>query len=424
MSVANQLEVTDWLSMECARSLTNELFVSAGMNNDWAKDYDQPFPIGETARIPLPWRPIGGDGMAYDPEPIVRRHFDVTVDKVPHVHFEWDSVEQALRLTRGREKIKDEIITPAMQKMRQKIELMAAHHAAINSPNVLGTLETDPTTLGFAGQARTRLIQMAGWTGAKKTVGLSPSVMEAITQAATVTTPIFNPTDKIAKAFVEGYLGENGGWQFAESMSLLQMTAGTRSGSTNTIGTTVTSGASSITLGCTSGDTYYAGEKAGIASRYPVNPGSLQQAMTTTFQFAIAGTPGQLYTASGSTITLPITDTIYGPGDPYQNVTTLPTAGDVVTFWPGTSNPNGKQGTLSVLFNRDAFTIVPVKLANPEQGGAVQIATQNRDPRSGVSVAIIRVFDPIQRRWVNRFDALLGFGNLYNRNCSVVLAGA
>lgn len=423
MSVANELEVTDWLSMECSRLLTNELFVSAGMNNDWAKDYDQPFPIGATARIPLPWRPIGGEGMAYDPEPIVRRHFDVTVDKVPHVHFEWDSVEQALKLTRGREKVQAEILKPAMQKMRQKIELMAAQHAAINSPNVLGSLQTDPTTLGFAGQARTRLLQMAGWTGAKRTAAIAPSVMESIVQAATVTNPIFNPRDPIAKAFVEGYLGENGGWEFAESMSLLQITAGTRAGAIS-INTTVTSGATSLVLTCTSGDTFVAGEKFGIASRYPANPGTLQQAMTTTFQFAIAGTPGQTYTASSSSITVPITDTIYGPGDPYQNITSLPVAADVVTPWPGTTSPNGKSGTLSVLFNRDAFSIVPVKLANPQQGGSVEIATQNRDPRSGVSVAVIRMFDGEQRRWINRFDALVGFGNLYNRNCSVVLAGA
>lgn len=420
MSVENQLEVTDWLSMECARLLTNELFISAGFNNDWAKDYDQPFAIGENVRIPLPWRPIGGEGMDYEPEPIVRRHFDGVVNRVPHVHFEWGSVEQALRLTRGREKIREEILKPAMQKMRQKIELMAAQHAAINAPNVLGTLGTDPTTLGFAGQARALMLQMAGWTGSKRTAAISPSVMQSIVQQATVTVPAFNPNDLIAKAFVEGYLGENGGFQFSESMSLMQITAGTRA-STTSISTTAASGDSSLVIACTSGDTFYAGEKFSVAGRYAVNPGTLQQANTTAFQCAVAGAPGQLYTASGATITLPITDVIYGPGDPYQNITVLPTAADVVTWWPGTTSPNGKSGTLSVLFNRDAFTIFPVKLANPEM---VEIASQNRDPRSGVSVAFIRAFDPVQRRWINRFDALLGLGNLYNRNCGTVLAGA
>src|SRR3990167_6404488 len=380
MAVENLLEVTDWLSMECARLLTNELFVSAGMNNDWAKDYDQPFPIGATARIPYPWRPIGGEGMDYDPEPIVRRHTDVTVDKVPHVHFEWDRVEQALKLTRGREKVQAEILKPAMQKMRQEIELLAARHAAINSPNVLGTLGTDPTTLGFAGQARTRLIQMAGWTGARRTAAISPSVMESIVQAATVTTPVYNPRDEIGKAFVEGYLGENGGWEFAESMSLYQITAGLRTTPGGlTVSATLADGATAIVVaGLTSGDTFYAGEKFEVVGRYPVNPGTLQQAMTADITFSIAGAAGQVYTATGATLSLPITDTIYGPGDPYQNVTVLPTAADVITFWPGTTTPDENVGTLSMLFNRDAFAFVPVKLANPSKG--VEIASQYRDP--------------------------------------------
>lgn len=419
--VQNNIEFTDWLSMESARLLTNELFIAGGMNGDYAKDYQQEFAPGQTVRVPYPWRPIGGEGMTYQPEPIDRRHFNVTVDKVPHVHFEWDSIEQALKLTRGKDKIREEILKPAMQKMRQKVELYAAQQAAINSPNVTGVLGTDPTTLGFAGTARTRLIQMSGWTGAKRTAAISPSVMEAITTATTITNPLFNPTDQIAKAFVEGYLGENGGWQFSESMSLMQMTAGTRAGAVS-VNTAPASGDSSIVLTCTNGDTFVAGEKFSIASRFPVNPGTLQQASTNAFTCAIAGVAGQTYTASGTSITLPLTDAFEGPGSGYQNITSLPVAADVVTFWPGTTSPNGKSGTLSVLFNRDAFAIVPVKLANPEKGA--EIASQNRDPRSGVSVAFVRAFDWVERRWINRFDALLGFGNFYNRNCSIVLAGA
>src|SRR3990167_1993202 len=173
--MVNNLEVTDWLSMECVRLLKNELFLLRGFNSDYAKDYTQEFAPGETIRVPLPWRPIGGEGMSYDPEAIDRRHFTVTVDQVPHVHFEWGSVEHALKLTRGRDKIRDEILKPAMQKMRQLWEIRAARWAAIQCPNVIGTLQTDPTTLGFAGQARTRLIQMAGWTGARRTAAISPS---------------------------------------------------------------------------------------------------------------------------------------------------------------------------------------------------------------------------------------------------------
>lgn len=419
-TIVNSLEVTDWLSMECVRILKNELFIGGGFNSDYAKDYQQEFAPGETIRVPLPWRPIGGEGMSYQPEPIDRRHYTITVDKIPHVHFEWNSVEQALRLTRGREAISEQILKPCMQKMRQKIELYAGQWAAINAPNVTGVLGADPSTLGFAATARTRMLQMSGWTGAKRTAAISPSVMQAIAQATTVTTPLYNPGDEISHAFKEGYLGRNAGFEFAESMSLMQITAGTRA-STTTISGSNQSGAS-LLINCTNGDTFVAGEKFSIANRFPVNPGTLQQASTTAFQCAVAGVAGQTFTATASTITLAITDSIEGPGSGYQNISQLPQDTDSITWWPGTSNPNGLSGTLSVLFNRDAFAIVPVKLALPEKGA--EIASQYRDPETGLAVAFVRAFDWTERRWINRFDALLGFGNFYNRNCSIVLAGA
>ncbi len=419
-TIQNNLEVTDYLSMECLRHLMNELFIGAGFNSDYGSDYQKEFAIGETLRVPYPWRPIGGEGMSYDPEPIDRRHFTVTVDRVPHVHFEWNSVEEALRLTRGREKISAEILKPAAQKMRQQIELMCGQWAAINSPNVTGVLGTDPTTFGFEATARTRMIQYAGWSGARRTAAISPSIMQNLVQQATVTLPVYNPGDEISHAWKEGYLGRRAGFEYQESMSLMQITAGTRAGACS-ISTSDQSG-SSLLIACTSGDTFVAGEKFSIASRYPVNPGTLQRANTVAFQASVAGTYGQTYTATGATITLPITDEIIGPGSGYQNITQLPQAGDSITWWPGTNNPNGLSGTLSTYFNRDAFALVGVKLANPEKG--VEIASQARDPKTGISVAFIRAFDYTERRWVNRFDALLGFGNFYNRNCSIVVAGA
>lgn len=421
-TIQNSLPVADWIAMDLLRLLKNELFIAAGFNTDFSDEFNKEFPIGQQLRVKQPWRPLGGEGMSYAPEPIDLRTTPVVVDKVPHVHFEWDSIEQALKLSRGREKIQDEILKPAAQRMRQTWELYAARFAAINAPNVIGTLGTDPTTLGFAGQARAVMLQMGGWTGAKRTAAITPSIMQSVVGNATVTNPVFNPGDEISMAFKEGYLGRNGGFEFAESMSLPQITAGTRAGSC-TISGSDQSGAS-LLIACTSGDTFVAGEKFSIAGRYPINPGSLQNASSSAFQCAVAGNWGQTYTATGSTITLPITDSIEGPGGGYQNISVLPQNGDVITWWPGTTSPNGKTGSLSVLFNRDAFALVGVKLANPEQGGAVQIAAQQRDPKTGISVAVIRMFDPIERRWINRFDSLGGFGNFYNRNCGVVLAGA
>ena len=78
-------------------------------------------------------------------------------------------------------------------------------------------------------------------------------------------------------------------------------------------------------------------------------------------------------------------------------------------------------GTVSLAFNKDSFAFCGVKLANPT---AVEIASQTRDPKSGLTVAFVKAFDPISRKMVHRFDSLGGFGDFYARNGSVALGGA
>jgi hypothetical protein len=414
--VANSLEFTDWLSMTCLRLLKNKMFIQGGFNTSFAPEYSKEFQVGETIRVPIPWRPIGGEGMDYNPEPIERRSYTITVDRTPHVHFEWGSVEEALKLTRGREKIKEEILEPAMNTMKQKWEILAAQWAFIHTPNVVGQLGTDPSQLSTVGAVRQRMVELAGWEG-KKIFAISPSVNTAMVGASQ---SLFHDGDQISRAFKDGYLGRYGGFDWQESMSLIRHTAGTWAGAV-TLNGTLTSGATSMSVNCTSGDTFKAGDKIGFTGFYPTNPATRLQATpsVTASMFCISVLAD--VTASGSTATIQFTDTIYGPGDQYQNITAMPTNGTTLVLWPGTSSPSGKQGVVSLAINKDAFAFAGVKLANPT---AVEIASQARDPETGLSVAFVRAFDPVSRKMVNRFDSLGGFGDFYARNCSVGLAGA
>jgi hypothetical protein len=56
-------------------------------------------------------------------------------------------------------------------------------------------------------------------------------------------------------------------------------------------------------------------------------------------------------------------------------------------------------------------------MANPT---AVEVASYFRDPETGLSIAFVKAFDPIGRRFIMRWDVgPFGFGNLYNDNCAV-----
>ena len=125
----NQYEVADWITMESLRLLTNSLEICPYFNQSYSKDYTKEFQIGQTERIRLPKWFIPTSGMGYQPQPIIARYTTVTMDQTANVHFEWDSIEQALKMPRGEDRIREDILKPAVRVMRQEFESRAARGA-------------------------------------------------------------------------------------------------------------------------------------------------------------------------------------------------------------------------------------------------------------------------------------------------------
>lgn len=412
---SNNFQFSDWLCMEGQRLLTNKLEVASGFNFDYNSEYTQPFAIGASARIPLPQLFIPRDGLGYNPQAIDRIYSNVTCDQVVGVDFEWDSVQAALQLERGREKIKREYLEPAMQTIKQEIDSRAALFAYQNSNNIVGVLGTDPTALTVFNQGRQRLLEKAGWDQGQKKVVIPPSVNTSLVGTAQ---GFLNPPDAISKQYKEGAIGRYAGADWFESMSLYDHTAGTwQTPASVTVSGAGQSG-SSLLVNCTSGDTFKKGDVIGIAGVYPTNPMTRRRTNSaTTMQVVVTSD----VTASASTATLSISPTLYGPGSQYQNITALPANAALLTLFPGTANPNGKTGKQGLLFNKGAFALVGVKMEVPT---AVEMSSQQRDPNTGISVRFVRMFDPQQSKMVNRFDVLFGFGALRPDNSAVRILSA
>lgn len=414
----NNFEFTDWLAMESLRQLLNPLEISPYFNTSYNSEFRKAYPIGTSLRVPFPKMfAIDPDNtLGYTPQPIVDRHADVEINRVAKAHFEWDSIERALKMPRGREKIQKDIIKPAMNTIRNKIETDCADWAALHTPNVVGELGTNPTSFdavyGAAGQQLAEAASPAG----QKAAFLTPAVTRALRATAVNQ---FNPPDAVSKMWKKGLIGEVNGFDTYQSNSLRRHTAGTWAGVVE-----VLAGGQSgntLVLTATNGDTFKPRDKFTIAGVYAVNPitkqstGALKE-----FSQIQAGT----VVAAGTTATITITPAIIGPGSPYQNVDALPAAGADLTLWPGTVNPNGKTGTLNLAMGESAFALVSVPLDNPPQGGAVEISSQARDPDTGISVAVLRMFDGFARKWINRIECIYGFGDFYNAEDAVVIASA
>lgn len=411
--MANVFQFVDWLTMEGLRLLTNKLEVSQAFNTDYNSEFTKDFAVGETVRVPLPQQFTIRDGLGYNPQAINRIYTTVSCDQIFGVDFEWDSAQAALQMERGQEKIKREYLEPAMDQIKQEIDSRCAQFAYQHTNNIVGVLGTDPTSLTIFNQARQRMIEKAGISQGNRYNCIPPSVNTSLVGTAL---GLFNPPDAISKQYKEGAIGRYSGADWYESMSLYDHTAGTWQGAVTV--SSFADGSNSLVVNCTSGDTFKKGDVIGLASVYPVNPMTRRTTSTANTMTVVVTAD---VTATTTTATLTISPTLYGPGSQYQNVDALPQANATCTLFPGTASPNGKVGKQGLYLNKGAFALVGVKLETPK---AVEMASQNRDPESGIALRFIRMFDPQQSKMINRFDVLMGFGGLRPDNCSVRVLSA
>lgn len=395
--------------MESLRRLLNRLEISQYFNTDENKNFKQNFAVGDTVRIKLPQRYIIRDGLGYTPQAIDRKYTTVKMDQIFGIDFDYDSVEKALEMERGEDVVRREYIEPAMDQLAQEIESRCANYATYNCPNVVGKLGTTPTSIATAHTARQRLVEYAVTPGTK---GMIISPGQHATLGANLTT-ILNPQKEISDLFREGLLGNAAGFKWHESVSLYDVTAGTMTASDVTVSATITDGATSVVLASASaGATLKAGDVLSFTTPMAVNPSTRRSVghakqVVLTQDCTIAG---------GSTATAYFKPALYGPGSQYQNVSVLPTAGHVIVLYPDTTTPSGLHGINGLAINRDAFALVSVPLEEPK---AVEFASTKRDPKTGISISFVRQFEGRTRTMINRFDVLMGFGDLYPENCCV-----
>lgn len=406
---------TNWVSMEILRFLENALEVASVFNTEWESEFKKPFPVGSSVQVKIPQRWLVTNGLGYQPQGIARLATTINLDQVFGIHFEWDSYERLVKMERSQEELEENYLHPAARQLAQETDSRAANWATLNTNNVVGSLASDATNLNPFAQAERILYQKACPKGPRH-LCLSPSLMQSYVQTNVTQ---FNPAPEISRMFRTGVIGTAAGWEWYRSNSLYQSTCGTAP----THGVQVTganqSGSSLIVTG-TANDTINPGDKFTIASVNAVNPTTRRNSGNMGLQnFVYTGSTAFVLTGGSDTIT--IAPAIYGPGSQYQNVDSLPANTAALTFWPGTTSPSGKVGTVSLGLSQWAFAISGGKLEVPK---AVERAEQTEDPDTGMAVRFVRAWDQRESKMTNRFDMCLGFGNLYPDNGAVAIAGA
>lgn len=404
-------------------SLGNRLNVAKNLCRAMDKEYGRPpnKKPGDTVQVRKPYRFVGGEGLAWDPEPLVDQVTPITVNSVPHVHFQWDSIQKTMSL---REAMRI-YVDPVTDALANKINAGAATWAANNALNSVGTpgvKPTSPLTYLTAGDV---LVELG--LPSQRTEKLTCVVNRQMSSAyVNGTTSLLNPSGIISKQYTTGQMQNSLGYEILLDQTINQHVNGTFGGTplVNTGSQQADGGNNAqmtlITDGWTSGGTSLKlGDKFTIGSATSATQGGVEsvhpQTRVTTGRQQVFTVMADVSDSTGA-ISMLIAPAIT-PSGQYQNVNSAPVDNAIITMI-GTSGGTATQG---LLFDENAFAFVTVPINEPDPGMGAKV-TNYTDEETGLVISHVAYFDGNQGVEKHKFQALVGYGNLYRELACVIQA--
>ncbi len=375
------------------------------------------YKVGDTVQVRKPYRFVGGNGLAWDPEALVDQVTSITVNQVPHVHFQWDSVERTLDIREAM----NLYTRPVAMAMANKINAQAATYAADNCLNSAGTPGTAPTSEATYLAAGDILVELGLPEGEELKLIINRRMSTAFVSG---TKALYNDIGAISKQWRQGHMVDSLGYQVYRDQTINTHTVGTFSGTplvnganqtaeggNNATMTLNTDGWTSTTLN--QGDKFVMGTASvaagvGVMSVHPQTRLSTGRQQTITVVTTI--------TDSSGTINMVVAPALTISGQ-YQNVDSAPVDNAIITM-VGATGAIAQQG---LLMHQNAFAFVSVPLAAPLPNG-VEAVESETDQDTGLSLRYVRYFDGDASVHKNRFDGLVGYGSLYKEMACVVQA--
>lgn len=419
---ANNLLTTQKITWETLAILSNTLKVWPNLYNGYDDEFGRPGEkIGQTLNVRKPQRYVGRQGSLFQPEALNNLVTPVTINQQTGVDFQFSSSEKYLSL----EAFSKQYLRPAAVRIANMLDFAAAQYMAQYTWNTVGT---QGTALGDPGGFKTMLSASEKlWQNLA-----DPEERCAIINAASAVQltdelkGLFNPQAQITKQYQKAMIGrDTGGMDWYQTENLASLTSGntstgspspvvasnsalTGAGGNNGSMTLTTSGwdSSAGANGLNVGDTFT------INGVYMVNTANYQ-ATSILQQFVVQ----QAATCNGSGVMVLNIAPAITPTGQYQNVSAAPVAGSAaITVTAG----SGTTGTQLLVFQRDAYAVVSVPGDVP---GGTDMAYQETDPETGVTLRFVRDFDPVHDLWVCRFDVYWGIAPLYRElACKISVA--
>lgn len=314
----------------------------------------------------------------------------LTLDTISTIGMEIDSFEFATEV-----ELKDTIrrfVIPAAESIAQNVESRFLEKATDATYNSVGTAGSNTFTVADVLAGRTKLNQNLAPRSDRSFLLNSASGALAVDARK----GLFQSSTEINKQYLEGMIGRADGFDWYEN-ELINVHTNGNDVTGVAVDDTVAEGASTIHVdGVTTGTgTVKKGQIFTIAGVNMVHP-ITKVDLGVPQQFVVTAD----VTASGtSDADLAISPTIYAGSNGLQNVTALPADNAAITFVGAASSSLAQ----SLQYQKNAFKMVSVPLIMPTKA---EVAAQ--ETVDGITVAVIRDFDILERRMVTRLDFLGG----------------
>jgi hypothetical protein len=400
----NQLLTISMITAESARVLGNNLALTKCVN----RNYDDEFAIkgakiGQNVNVRKPARYLTRTGSVVDIQAQTETYAQLTFYNPIGVDLAFTSQE----LTFSLDMFSDRVIKPAVIAIANQVEalgftLVDQVYNAVGTPGTPLTAGLPPT--GTAMQtildAAALLYDNDAPVGDGMLHEMNGSRFNSTLSASNL--PVFNPQPEIGEIYVKGMQGEFAGAQQYMNQLVPTHTTGTYGG-TPVVNGTNQSGGLLITNGWTATTTTLnVGDIFTIDNVYAVNP-QTQSQQSHLQQFVV--TVATVTDGSGNS-TIAISPAIVGPGSAFQNVSVLPTTGDVITVLGASTSTS----QLALMFHRDAFMLANQELVLPR---GVEEAAYVREEQSGVGLRVVSQFDIRTNQHITRFDVMVAYAVLY-----------
>jgi hypothetical protein len=382
------------IAKAAAQELADNLKFCKTIDQADESDFDgkNGYKAGDTITISVPARYVPQNTMDITSsiQDNVEEKVSLTLDTISTIGMQFGTTEIATEV--GLKSTLKRYVIPAAQSIAQNVEQRFLLKATQGVYNVTGTAGSNAFTVADIQAGKVKLDQALAPMADRNFLMNSASGAAAVIDRK----GLFQSSEEISKQYKEGYVGTADSFNWLQNELIYTHTNGNDVTGV-TVNATASEGATTLALTgvtATTG-TIKKGSVFTVAGVFKVHP-ITKQAYSVLQQFVVTADA----TANGSGVaTVSVSPTIYAGSAGRQNVSALPASTAAVTF-VGTESVSYAQ---NLMYVPQAFRMASVPLEMPENA---EFAAQ--ETVDGITVAIIRDFDVLQRRWITRLDFLGG----------------